>query len=192
MSFEIASITGETRLLHSVDGGTPGEFVDGYGRRYAARFDGNNVMFDDDAKPYIGQWLQGTAATVIPSGGRLGGGFIVTFMDHGPRPQRLHALWTFDGAVVEAIARWKAAGFFVSRADRYLNRNRQEAVHLRTWGAFPTGADSSHVVIPVAQAEGEARGDIHVGEFNPLTGFGVGFVLHQLEGWMGKSAVNKS
>jgi hypothetical protein len=192
MSFEIASSTGETRLLRAVDDGMAAEFIDDDGRRYGAGFDGSSVTFVDGSMSHAGRWLQGTAATVIPSGGSLGDGFTFTFMDHGPRPQRLHALWTFEGTISEAIASWKAAGFSVSSLDRTLNRNHAAAVHLRTRGAFLTGADSSHVIILPASAEGGTRGNIHVGEFNPLAGFGVGFVLHQLEGWIGKPARDKS
>jgi hypothetical protein len=187
MSFEIAS-TGETRLLRAVASAEiPGEFADDAGRLYSARFDGCHVMFEDGTTSYVGRWLQGTAATVIPSGAGLGDRFTFTFMDHGLRPQRLHALWSFDGTTSEAIASWQAAGFSVSRVDRILNRNHPAAIHLRTRGAFPTGADSSHAIIPIEQTGNSTNGDIHVGEFNPLTGLGVGFVLHHLvEGWIGR------
>jgi hypothetical protein len=84
----------------------------------------------------------------------------------------------------QAIAAWKQAGFTVSIPDRAWNRNHPASVHLRSQGARLTGADSSHVTIAIDQTGDTTRGEIHVGEFNPLTGFGVGFVLHHLERWM--------
>lgn len=158
--------------------------MDDDGRRYEAFFDGSHVIFNDGSADYIGRWLLGSAAIVIRNTQRLRGGFRFTFMDHGPRPQRLHALWRFDGSVPQAIAAWKLAGFSVSIPDRTWNHNHPASVHLRNRGAFLTGADSSHVTVPVAQAGSETTGEIHVGEFNPLTGFGIGFVLHRLEAWM--------
>jgi hypothetical protein len=191
MSFEILSNSGASRLLsavdsfvHSTSSGTDESFVDDDGHHYSAFFDGSNVIFSDGSAEFIGRWRQGSAATVIRNTRRLPGGFHFTFMDHGPRPQRLHALWSFDGSVPQAIAAWKQAGFSVSIPDRAWNRNHPASVHLRNRGAFLTGADSSHATIPLAQAGGETTGEIHVGEFNPLTGFGIGFVLHHLEIWM--------
>jgi hypothetical protein len=105
-------------------------------------------------------------------------------MDHGPHPQRLHALWNFQGSVQQAIAAWKQAGFAVSIPDRSWNRNHPASVHLRNRGAALTGADSSHVTIPLIQEGDKTTGAIHVGDFNPLVGFGIGFVLHHLERWM--------
>ncbi len=193
MSFEILSISGETRLLSALD--FPGQptrtdadqtfdqyFVDSQGQRYSAFFDGRNAIFNDGAADFIGRWLLGTSATAIQRTRRLPDGFTFTFMDHGPRPQRLHAVWRFPGSVEEAIASWKLAGFSVSSVDRLWNRNHPSSIHLRTRGALATGADSSHVVMPVTQTENTATGEIHVGEFNPLTGLGIGFVLHHLEG----------
>ena len=191
MSFEILSNSGEWHLLsvtESLEQSTPSatdeSFADDDGHRYSAFFDGNNVIFNDGSADFIGRWLQGSAATVIRNTRRLPGGFHFTFMDHGPRPQRLHAVWKFDGSVPQAIAAWKMAGFSVSIPDRTWNRNHPTSIHLRNRGAFLTGADSSHATIPVAQSGSETTGEIHVGEFNPLTGFGIGFVLHHLEGWM--------
>ena len=158
------------------------EFLDPEGQSYAGCFDGRNVIFSGLAADYVGQWVQGTQATVIRSGRRLPRGFTFIFMDHGKPPQRLHAKWEFDGPLREAIQGWKQANFSVSRVDRQFNREHPEAsIHLRTRGAWVTGADSSHVIIPSGQTGQRMTGDIHVGEFNPLTGFGIGFMLHQLE-----------
>jgi hypothetical protein len=181
MSFEKSSIDGEMRLLQSAKA----EF-DRAGRRYSGFFDGSHVIFRADASKFTGRWIQGSDRTEIPGGGRLASAFAFTFMDHGPRPQRLHAIWNFDGPVDQAIAGWEAAGFSVSRKDQRWNRNHPSAIHLRTRGEFATGADSSHVVLPLGQSGTMTHGDIHVGEFNPLTGFGVGFALHQMESWMSK------
>jgi hypothetical protein len=191
MSFEIVSNSGQRRLLrpqHSLVRSTPSNadaaFIDDEGHRYSAFFDGSHVLFSDSSVDFIGRWLQGSAATVICQTQRLCEGFQFTFMDHGPRPQRLHALWSFQGPVQQAITGWKQAGFSVSIPDRAWNRNHPASVHLRTGGAFCTGADSSHVTIPLVQTGGETIGEIHVGEFNPFTGFGIGFLLHHLERWM--------
>ena len=195
MSFEILSNSGERRLLRCKDSlvrSTPSnadadliaDFIDDDGGSYSAFFDGNRVIFNDGSADFVGRWLQGSAATVVHKTRRLREGFRFTFMDHGPRPQRLHALWNFVGPVQEAIAAWKLAGFSVSIPDRAWNRNHPASVHLRTPGAFVTGTDSSHVTIPVAQTGSDTTGEIHVGEFNPLTGFGIGFLLHHLENWM--------
>jgi hypothetical protein len=180
MSFEIYSIDGETHRLRPVDA----QFVDARGRHYCGFFDGSHVVFGAGDASFIGHWIQGTDATEISGGGRLMPELHFTFMDHGPPPQRLHAVWNFNGAVDEAIAVWKSAGFSVSHTDRRWNRNHPDAIHLRTCGTFVTGADSAHVIIPTTQSDSTTRGDIHVGEFNPLTGFGIGFALHQLEPWI--------
>ena len=159
-----------------------GVFFDPRGQRYSGHFDGRRVIFSDGVVDYPGRWIQGTAATVLASGGLLRPGFRFTFMDHGLPPQRLHAVWIFEGILRDAIEGWKLAHFSISAADRFFNRNHPgSSIHLRTRGAFATGADSSHVVIPWMQAGGRTTGNIHVGEFNPLTGFGLGFVLHHLE-----------
>jgi hypothetical protein len=189
MSFEIASNSGQRLLLRpqdSFDRSTKRDpdFIDDDGRRYAAYFDGRHVIFSDGTMDFIGLWLQGSGATVIRQTRRLREGFQFTFMDHGPRPQRLPALWSFHGAVPQAITAWKQAGFSVSIPDRAWNRNHPASVHLRSRGARITGADSSHVTIPLDQTGSETNGEIHVGEFNPLTGFGIGFVFHHLERWM--------
>ena len=196
MSFEIFANSDEPRLLSTMQStadatlsGGDGDFVDSDGRRYSAYFDGINVIFNDGATDRIGHWLQGSAATVIQKTRLLPDAFRFTFMDHGSRPQRLHALWSLDGSVQEAIVSWKMAGFSVSIPDRTWNRNHPASIHLRTRGARCTGADSSHVTIPVTQTGSNTTGEIHVGEFNPLTGFGVGFLLHHLEGWMGNRRV---
>lgn len=189
MSFEIVSSSGRLRVMpgpqDSFADSTPSDvdvvFLDDDGRRYSAFFDGSHVCFNDGSADFIGQWLQDSAATVICQTRRLCEGFQFTFMDHGPPPQRLHALWTFQGNVQQAITAWKQAGFSVSIPDRVWNRNHPASVHLRNRGARFSGADSSHVTIPVDQEGSETRGEIHVGEFNPLTGFGIGFVLHHLE-----------
>ena len=196
MSFEILSNAGEPRLLRAMDSiadtvllGDHSDFVDCDGHRYVAFFDGSNVIFNDGSGDRVGRWLLGSVATVIQKTRRLPGGFCFTFMDHGCGPQRLHALWTLHGSVQEAIASWKMAGFSVSIPDRTWNRNHPASIHLRTRGARCTGADSSHVTIPAIQTGSNTTGTIHVGEFNPLTGFGVGFLLHHLEGWMGNRRV---
>jgi hypothetical protein len=191
MSFEIVSNSGQRLLLRPQDlsvalthSDVDANFLDNDGRRYSAWFDGSEVIFSDGSADSLGQWIQGSAATVIRQTRRLCRGFQFTFMDHGPRPQRLHALWSFHGAVPQAITAWKQAGFSVSLPDRAWNRNHPASVHLRTRGAWFTGADSSHVTIPLDQTGSETNGEIHVGEFNPLTGFGIGFVFHHLERWM--------
>lgn len=182
MSFEIDSIDGEARRLRAADEW----FVDERGNLYAAYFDGSDVVFRTGDVNFTGRWIQGSKATEVSGGGLLAPAFRFTFMDHGPRPQRLHAVWSFDGPLEQAISGWRAAGFSLSHADRQWNRNHPAAVHLRTRGKFATGADSSHVIIPIAQSGELTTGDIHVGEFNPLTGFGLGFALHHLERWMWK------
>ncbi|MFZ0518512.1 MAG: hypothetical protein WBG23_16110 [Acidobacteriaceae bacterium] len=191
MSFEIVSNSGQRRLLRPQDlsvqpalSESEAVFVDENGHRYSAAFDGSHVIFNDGSADFMGRWTLGSAATIIRQTRRLHEGFQFTFFDHGPRPQRLHALWTFQGIMPQAIAAWKQAGFSVSIPDRAWNRNHPASIHLRNRGAHFTGADSSHVTIPLNQTGGETRGEIHVGEFNPLTGFGIGFVLHHLERWM--------
>jgi hypothetical protein len=191
MSFEIVSNSGQPCLLRPQDSlvhSTPSDadvvFLDDHGQRYSAFFDGSHVLFSDGTADFFGRWVQGSAATVIRQTRRLHEGFQFIFMDHGPRPQRLHALWSFQGSAEQAVTAWKQAGFSVSIPDRAWNRNHAASVHLRTGGACFTGADSSHVTIPLSQTDGETRGEIHVGEFNPLTGFGIGFVLHHLERWL--------
>jgi hypothetical protein len=193
MSFEILTISGETRMLRHEDitaqpalSNAHPDFVDACGHRYSGSFDGKNVTFNDGAVDWVGGWVQGTSATIIRNTKLLPDGFTFTFMDHGPGPQRLHAVWTFKGSVEEVIAGWRLAGFSLSRADRTWNRNHPASTHLRTKGGSLTGADSSHAIIPVVQTEMYTTGEIHVGEFNPLTGFGIGFVLHQLEDWIWK------
>jgi hypothetical protein len=189
MSFEIVSNSGQRCLLRPQDSFArsttrDADFIDDSGLRYTAYFDGRHVIFNHGSRNFIGRWLQGSAATAIYQTRRLSQGFHFTFMDHGLRPQRLHALWSFHGSMSQAITGWKEAGFSVSIPDRAWNRKHPTSVHLRTRGAWFTGADSSHVTIPLTQAGDETTGEIHVGEFNPLTGFGIGFVLHHLERWM--------
>jgi hypothetical protein len=190
MSFEILCIPGETRRLRPAEfrseTGRSGEgfdFVDQDGCPYSGFFDGRNVIFSDGAADYAGNWRQGTTATVIRRTRLLPVGFTFIFMDHGHIPQRLHALWEFDGPQEAAVEAWKLAGFSVSSADRYFNRNHsRSSIHFRTKGARITGADSSHAIMTSGADGNRASGEIHVGEFNPFTGLGVGFVLHQMEG----------
>lgn len=191
MSFQILSNSGQFQLLrphdspvHSAPADEDPIFTDDKGRRYSAFFDGSHVIFNDGSADFAGRWIPGSAATVIRQTRRLYEGFQFTFMDHGPRPQRLHALWDFQGPVQQAIAAWKLAGFSVSIPDRAWNHNHPASVHLRNRGAALTGADSSHVTIPLIQEGNRTTGGIHIGEFNPLVGFGIGFVLHHLERWM--------
>ena len=190
MSFEIVSNSGQRLLLrplnssaHSTTSNVDADVIDDDGRCYSGFFDGSHVVFSDGPAEFIGRWVQGSAATVIRNTRQLPEGFQFTFMDHGPRPQRLHALWSFRGSVTQAIDGWKLAGFSISIPDRAWNRNHPASVHLRTRGKRLTGADSSHVTIPLAQTGNDTNGEIHVGEFNPLTGFGIGFLLHHLEPW---------
>ena len=138
MSFEIVSNSGQRLLLrqqdslvHSKSSNADTVFLDDDGRRYSAFFDGSHVIFNHGSADFSGRWLQGSAATVISQTRRLCQGFQFTFMDHGARPQRLHALWSFQGAVPQAIAAWKQAGFSVSVPDRAWNRNHPASVHLR-------------------------------------------------------------
>jgi hypothetical protein len=191
MAFEIVPNSGQRMPLRLQDlsvqstrSNVDAVFLDHNGHPYSASFDGSHVIFNDGAADLVGRWMLGSAATVVRQTRQLCQGFQFTFMDHGPRPQRLHALWNFQGPVPQAIAAWKQAGFSVSIPDRAWNRNHPASVHLRNRGSALTGADSSHVTIPLAQTGSETRGEIHVGEFNPLTGFGIGFVLHHLERWM--------
>ena len=191
MAFEIVSNSGQRLLLRPQDASvqstplnTQTIFLDDNDRPYSASFDGSHVTFNDGSADFIGRWILGSSATVIQQTRRLQQGFQFTFMDHGPRPQRLHALWSFEGPLLQAIAAWKQAGFSVSIPDRAWNRNHPASVHLRNRGRRLTGADSTHITIPLAQTGTEARGEIHVGEFNPLTGFGIGLVFHHLERWM--------
>ena len=191
MSFEIVSNSGQPQLLqpeaisgHSTPSNEDSVFFDDSGRRYSAYFDGSHVIFNDGTADFAGRWIPGSAATIVRQTRRLCEGFQFTFMDHGPHPQRLHALWNFQGPVPQAIAAWKQAGFSVSLPDRAWNRNHPASVHLRNRGAALTGADSSHVTIPLIQKDDKTNGEIHIGEFNPLVGFGIGFVLHHLERWM--------
>jgi hypothetical protein len=182
MAFEINR--GEERVVRLMGGDL--DFADAIGRRYTGYFDGRHVVFHDGENSFAGRWLQGSSATSVQGGGDLPAELAFAFMDHGPAPQRLHALWEFGGSPDEAIEKWCRAGFRVSVVDRYLNRNHPRfSNHLRTRGRSITGADSSHVVIfPDARGD-RVAGEIHVGEFNPLTGLGIGFVLHQLEGRLG-------
>lgn len=191
MSFEILSNSGQLLLLHPQDSSAQSTasdessvFFDENGCRYTAFFNGSHVIFNDGSMDFIGKWQQGSAPTVLSQTRHLCQGFQFTFMDHGRRPQRLHALWNFQGSVQQAITAWKQAGFAVSIPERTWNRNHPASVHLRNPGALLTGADSSHVTIPLVQQCNKATGAIHVGEFNPFAGFGIGFVLHHLERWM--------
>lgn len=169
-----------------VQQGADGMFFDQRGHLYSGCFDGRNVFFssrDADSVDFIGQWMQGTPATMVRGGRQVSSRFLFTFMDHGEPPQRLHALWEFDGPLDDAIESWKLANFSISVGDRHFNRKHPaSSIHLRTRGARVTGADSSHVVIPLDQTGKHTTGNIHVGEFNPMTGCGIGFVLHLLEG----------
>jgi hypothetical protein len=191
MSFEIFSTSGQLQLLrpqdssvHSMSANEDPIFTDDNGRRYSAYFDGSHVIFNDGSADFVGRWIPGSAATKIRQTRRLCEGFQFTFFDHGPHPQRLHALWSFQGSMQQAITAWKHAGFAVSIPDRTWNRNHPTSVHLRNRGAALTGADSSHVTIPLIQEGDKTSGEIHIGEFNPLVGFGIGFLLHHLERWM--------
>jgi hypothetical protein len=178
MAFEINR---DDRVVRLMSGDL--NFADDSGRKYTGYFDGRQVVFHDGKNNFSGRWLQGSSATSVRGGGDLPGEFAFAFMDHGPAPQRFHALWEFAGFRDQAIERWCRAGFTLSAVDRYLNPNHpRSSIHLRTRGRSITGADSSHVVIFSDIPSDRVAGEIHVGEFNPFTGFGIGFVLHQLEG----------
>ncbi len=178
MAFEIDSAGGGEPRLLAANGP---DFIDAGGHRYAGCFDGHNVIFSDGETDFIGRWRLGTPAVIVRRMRRLPSRFMFTFFDHGHAPQRLHALWEFAGSHSAAIEAWRQAGFSLSPFDRRLNRNHpRSSTHLRTKGASITGADSSHVVI--FPGDDCTKGDIHVGEFNPFTGFGVGFVFHWMEG----------
>ena len=188
MSFEILRSTGGCGVWIPV---TPApvstvhpssNFCDADGRWYQATFDGDCVVFRDATEEYDSRWIQGTAAVTMASGRGLPGGFIFTFMDHGKSPQRLHALWRFDGSLQETVECWLRAGFYRYRMDWHFNRRHPDAsIHLRTRGNWLTGGNSAHVIISGAQTGNHTVGNIHVGEFNPFTGFGIGFILHQME-----------
>ncbi len=194
MSFEFEEAYGFVRRVHPrsvvVDSSQSSikqngrDFIDLSGIHYSGAFDGKNIVFRCGDTEYIARWMQGTAATAVRGNELILPGFIFIFMDHGRPPQRLHAQWTFNGPVVQAIRLWQLAGFSISYADRYINRNHVLAsVHLRTKGSFATGADSSHAIVYCNAAGATSSGEIHVGEFNPMTGFGVGFLLHLTERW---------
>src|SRR5487761_1199403 len=100
MAFEIDSVGGgESRLLAACGP----DFIDACGHRYAACFDGHDVIFSDGETDFIGRWLLGTPAVIIRRPRRLPAGFTFTFFDHGYAPQRLHALWEFAGSRSAAI-----------------------------------------------------------------------------------------
>jgi hypothetical protein len=176
MAFEINR--GDGRVVRLMGGDL--DFSDDSGRRYTGYFDGRHVVFHDGENSFSGRWLPGSSATSLPSGGDLPAELAFAFMDHGPAPQRLHALWEFAGLRDQAIERWCRAGFRLSVVDRYLNPNHpRTSTHLRTKGRS--------IVVIFSDIRGDrVTGEVHVGEFNPLTGFGIGFVLHQLEGHPGR------
>jgi hypothetical protein len=183
MSFSILNANGDRCLLAAATTDVlPEMFHVPEGQTYSAVFDGQHVVFCRDAEEIVGEWVQGTSATLISRTRKLSSGFAFTFYDHGPAPQRLHALWSFHGPLEEAVAGWRQADFALSRWEGRFNRNHPAAIHLRTRGSFWTGADSAHVTVPLGQKRPEeTSGQIHVGEFNPWTGWGLGFLLHHLE-----------
>lgn len=192
MAFSITTATGEERLLSACTDNSADEsngFQDAAGRRYNAFFNGEDVIFAAGGERFRGRWRLGTESCRIQRTERLPAGFNFLFFDHGPSPQRLHALWSFAGTVDQALTAWQQAGFNLSRADGFWNRRHEAAsLHLRTRGHRWTGADSAHVVLPQQQLASQTTGNLHVGEFNPLIGWGIGFFLHQLERWRGTSA----
>jgi len=187
MSFEIFSNSGEPRLLSVMQSTTDamlsgggGDFVDSHGRRYSVYFDGINVIFNDGSADRIGYWLQGSAATVIQRTRLLPDAFRFTWVSPAAAACVVELGWLGSGS----HRRLEAGRFFCVHPRSRLEPQSSGIDPPADQGEDCTGADSSHVTIPVAQTGSNTTGEIHVGEFNPLTGFGVGFVLHHLEGWM--------
>lgn len=179
MSFSIPTATGGSEVLAAAGAD---QFADAAGRLYNAAFDGSRVIFSCDQENFPGQWVLGTPPVSISRTRVLLPGFTLTFYDHGPAPQRLHALWHFQGTLDVAVAAWRQAGYMPSQWESRFSRNHPAAIHLRTRGARWTGADSAHVTIPLEQPSmSETCGQIHVGEFNPWIGWGIGLLLHCFE-----------
>lgn len=153
--------------------------VDATGRCYSAFFDGQYVrILIRETEAIQARWVLGSAPVRIRGGGLLDPRFLFTFFDYGPTAQRLNALWEFAGSDQEAVTAFVAAGFSRSRHDARL-RGDSAGIHLRTRGTQLTGSDSAHAILHENQKDG--TGEIHVGEHNPLRGFGIGFLLHQWE-----------
>ncbi|SEG18650.1 hypothetical protein SAMN05421819_2108 [Bryocella elongata] len=166
-----------------------GHLVDQSGRRYAGTFDGRQVVFRSaDGLPCEGAWVLGSGeVTGISGGGDLSERFHFTFLDHGRGNQRLNARFRFEGKTEEAIAAFLGAGYCVSRWDNRFNKQHQAPaggflVHLRSRGHWLTGADSGHAILTMFPGErSSVSGEVHVGEHNPTTGMGIGFLLHLAE-----------
>jgi len=172
-----------------VSNNAAGALADQHGNRYTGTFDGRQVVFRGaDGLECNGAWILGSVeVTGIVGGEGLGEGFRFTFLDHGKGNQRLNARFSFAGSSEDAIATMLRAGYRVSRWDNRFNRQHQapaggSLVHLRSRGHWLAGADSGHAILTVFPGdEHSVSGEVHVGEHNPTTGMGVGFLLHQAE-----------
>lgn len=159
----------------------PYALLDEHGRSYTGWFDGHAVWLSESGTmsvPLVAAWILGTGPVRIAGGPPLDGRFEFTFFDHGRTEQRLNALWEFRGETEEAVAALRAAGFAPSR---FKKGNGGGRVHLRSAGVRFTSRDSAHAIVYQDVFAGKTRGEIHVGEHNPLRGFGIGFLLHQWE-----------
>lgn len=162
--------------------------IDKHGSPYTATFDGKHVIITDrDGKKFRARWkLDGGELRDIPGTGALRR-FRFTFFDYGHGNQRLHSLWTFNGSSADAIDALKSAGYSPAVWDNRFNRSSEASrdvplFHMRSRGKLLTGADSGHAILHLDrnQKSTETRGELHVGEHNPL--HPIGFFLHQLEG----------
>jgi hypothetical protein len=163
--------------------------TDQHGETYTAVFDGSNVVLTTaSGHDRIARWLPGSMKIAdVPGGGALSPRFTFTFYDHGGGNQRLHATWTFAGTTEEAIAAFERAGYATSALDHKHNRKHSAAgrtlIHMRSRGSMLTGADSGHAILYLDLQGDPPRtcGEVHVGEHNPTTGLGLGFLLHRWE-----------
>lgn len=159
----------------------PYALLDEQGRRYTGLFDGHNVHLNElgnVSASHVATWILGTKPVRIPGGLPLDPQFLFTFFDHGRTEQRLNALWEFSGEHDNAVTAITAAGFARSQFDV---RDKNGRVHLRSAGVRFTGRDSAHAIVYADALAEQTLGEIHVGEHNPLRGFGIGFLLHQWE-----------
>ena len=89
----------------------------------------------------------------------------------------------FETSGIDAL---KQAGYFPARWDNRFNRSSEGApniplFHMRSRGAFLTGADSGHAILHLDgnRESTQTWGELHVGEHNPV--HPIGFFLHQRE-----------
>jgi len=162
-----------------------GALADEQGWPYKATFNGRDViMTGEDGEQFLARWkLDGTELRNVPGSGALHN-FSFTFFDYGLGNQRLHSLWTFDGNSVDAIKALKEAGYHPAFLDNRFNRSSQPSAsiplfHMRSRGSLLTGEDSGHAILHLERnsAASQARGELHVGEHNPV--HPIGFFLHR-------------